>query len=96
MSDSLYYVIMKTLFFKQNIYSLKWQLVFNPDYKISECRKIINTKTGRVIKETVVGYTCVFWIGKKFISKKRLNDYCEKIDVLTLKKLKDLYPNLYS
>lgn len=75
---------MKSLFFKQNTYSLKWQLVFNTDYKISECKKIINTKTGHVIKETVVGYTCGFWIGRKFIAKKKINDFVELIPAFEL------------
>ena len=80
---------------KEIIYNLKWQLSFNHNYKITECKKIINIETGNIIKETIIGYTVGFWIGKKFIAKKRLNDYCEKINVLSLKKLKDLYPNLY-
>lgn len=58
---------------------LKWQLTFNHNYKISECKKVINTQTGRLIKQTVVGYTVGFWIGKRFIAKKRLNDFCEII-----------------
>jgi len=80
---------------KEITYNLKWQLNFNHNYKITECRKVINTETGNIIKETVVGYTRGFWIGRKFIAKKRLNDYCEKINVLSLVKMKDLYPNLF-
>lgn len=86
---------MKTII-KEVEYKLKWQLISNNDYKITECKKIINTKTRRFIKETVVGYTIGYWIGRKFIAKKRLNDYCDKINVLSLKKLKDLYPNIYN
>lgn len=70
---------MKQLFEKHKCYSLKWQIIFNTDYKVSECKKVINTKTGNLIKETVVGYTCGFWIGRKFISKKRLNNFVEVI-----------------
>ena len=66
---------MKQLFEKHKCYSLKWQIIFNTDYKVSECKKVINTKTGNIIKETIVGYTRGFWICKKFISKKKLNDY---------------------
>ena len=32
-----------------------------------------------MIKETLVGYTRGFWIGKKFIAKKRLNTFVEII-----------------
>lgn len=70
---------MKIYFYKTKCYSLKWQIVFNNNYKISECKKVINSHTCRVIKETVVGYTVGFWIGKRFIAKKRINDYVEII-----------------
>lgn len=70
---------MKIDFYKTKCYSLKWQLKSNNSYKISECRTVINTHTARVIKETVVGYTVGFWIGKKFIAKSKLNDYVEVI-----------------
>ena len=70
---------MKIEFYNTNCYLLKWQITFNHNYKISECKKVINVHTGRFIKETVVGYTVGFWIGKRFIAKKRLNDFCEII-----------------
>ena len=72
-------MIMKQLFEKHKCYSLKWQIIFNTDYKVSECKKVINTKTGNIIKETIIGYTRGFWIGKKFIPKKRLNNFVEII-----------------
>ena len=81
---------------KEIIYNFKWQLIFNHKYKVTDCMKIINIDTGNIIKETVVGYTCGFWIGRKFIAKKRLNDYCEKIETLSLKKLKDISPTIYN
>jgi len=80
---------------KEVIYTFKWQLDFNHDYKITECKKVINARTKNIIKETVVGYTVGYWIGRKFIAKKRLNDYCEIIESLSLKKLKDLYQNIF-
>lgn len=70
---------MKIEYYKTKVYLLKWQLTFNNNYKISECKTVINAHTGSVIKETVVGYTVGFWIGKRFIAKKRLNDFCEII-----------------
>ena len=70
---------MKIDFYKTKCYSLKWQLKLNNNYKRSECKTVIKTQTARVIKETVVGYTVGFWIGKKFIAKRRLNDYVEVI-----------------
>lgn len=70
---------MKQLFEKHKCYSLKWQIIFNSDYKVYECKNVINTKTGNMIKETLVGYTRGFWIGKKFIAKKKLNAFVEII-----------------
>lgn len=70
---------MKQLFEKHKCCPLKWQIILNTDYKVSECKKVINTKTGNIIKETIVGYTRGFWIGKKFITKKRLNNFVEII-----------------
>jgi hypothetical protein len=61
-------------------YVLKWQLKNYPNYKISICRNIINTKTNRLIKRTVVGTTKGYWIGKKFIPINKLNQYCEIIN----------------
>ena len=61
-------------------YNLKWQLKNMPHYKVSECKNIINCKTGKVLKRTISGgYSSGYWIGKKFIPLKKLNDYCEKI-----------------
>jgi hypothetical protein len=81
---------------KEVIYTFKWQLSFNHDYKITKCKKVINIRTENIIKETVVGYTIGYWIGKKFIAKKRLNDYCEKINHIQLRTLKQLYPNIFN
>lgn len=60
-------------------YSLKWQIKFDNKYKISICKKIINTHTGRRLKECVNGYTIGFWFGKKFIPKTKINQYVELI-----------------
>lgn len=59
-------------------YIIKWQLKGQQHYKITECRNIINCKTNRLIKRTVVGTSVGYWIGKKFIPIKRMNEYCEK------------------
>ena len=80
---------------KEIIYNLKWQLNFNHNYKITERGIIINTATGNIIKESLIGYTKGYWIGKKFISSFKLNDYYELIERLSLRKLKDLYPNIF-
>ena len=65
-------------------YVLKWQIKSLQQYKVSECKKVINCQTNRIIKETVVGYTKGFWIGKKFIRSKSLNKYLEIIPTYSL------------
>lgn len=60
-------------------YVMKWQIKEAPQYKVSECKKLINCQTNRIIKETVVGYTIGFWVGKKFIKSKTLNAHLELI-----------------
>ena len=75
---------MKQLINISNNYVLKWQIKTLPHYKISEDKKVINCQTGRIIKETVVGYTRGFWIDRKFIAKKRLNEFIEIIPTYNL------------
>ena len=60
-------------------YRIMWQIKDFPYYKITECRNIINSKTGRILKRCVIGYSTGYWISKKFIYLNRLNEYCEKI-----------------
>lgn len=55
-------------------YNLKWVFKEYPEYRITECRKVINLKTNRIIKESINGgYTNGYWIGKKFIPKSKIN-----------------------
>lgn len=62
-----------------NSYDLKWQIIFDTKYKISKCKKIINTHTGRKLKECVNGYSVGYWFNKTFIPKNKINDYVELI-----------------
>lgn len=80
---------------KEVIYNLKFQINFNHNYKITGCGVVINTVTRNIIKETLVGYTRGYWIGKRFISSAKLETYYELIEILSLKKLKDLYPTIF-
>ena len=61
-------------------YHLKWQIKDLPHIQISTCKKIINTKTGRQLKETINCYTKGFWIGRKFIPTNKINNHIEKIE----------------
>jgi len=60
-------------------YSLKWRLKDHHNYQWSECGKLFNTKTGRILKKTLVGYSSGYWIGKKFITLNNLRDQLELI-----------------
>lgn len=60
-------------------YPLKWQFKNYPYIKVSNCKKVFNTKTGKMLKITVNGGSIGLWIGKKFILKYKLNDCLELI-----------------
>lgn len=60
-------------------YKAKWQLKDKPQYKWTECRKLINTKTGNEIKRTLKGMVAGYWISKEFIS---LDKFKTKIELI--------------
>ena len=61
-------------------YKLKWQLKGMSNYQITECKNIINMKTGKILKRCINGgYSSGYWINKKFIPLSKINNYCEKI-----------------
>jgi hypothetical protein len=47
----------------------KWQLKEFPKYKWTECKKLVNTNTGKIIKKTSNGNSCKvgYYINRKFI-----------------------------
>lgn len=64
-----------------------------PHYRITTCRKVVNTITGNIINHTLKGY----FIDGRYIKRKHLNNYLEKIPTpkqdysdATLKVLQDL------
>jgi ABC-type glycerol-3-phosphate transport system permease component len=69
------------MFFDLNNHTLitkyKWRFKNYPYIKITSDKKIINTKTGRVLKYTVNGYSKGIWINKKFLTN--INNHIEKI-----------------
>jgi len=62
-------------------YVLKWQFKFDNKYKVSTCKKIINTETNKVLKESLNSMIFGYWFGKRFIAKKNLNKYIELIPI---------------
>ncbi len=62
--------------------NLKWRLKDHPEILISTDRKVYNSKTKRLIKETVNGgYSNGYWINRKFVPTNKMNDLVEYIPV---------------
>lgn len=55
-------------------YKAKWRLKTHTNYVWTECKKLINTNSGREIKKTLHGLTPGYWIGRRFI---KLDDLIE-------------------
>lgn len=58
---------------------VKWQLKEYPQYKISSCKKIINCKTGKIIKCTKNGGSIGYYINSIFFKKSDINNHIELI-----------------
>ena len=58
---------------------VKWQFKEYTNYKISTCKKIINCKTGKIIKCTKNGGSVGYFINGKFFKKSDINKYTELI-----------------
>jgi hypothetical protein len=64
-------------------YELKWELRDSPHYKFTADGKCVNTRTGRVIKKALNGYTVGYHIGGKFVSASALRPRLQKIERVT-------------
>jgi hypothetical protein len=64
----------------------KWQLKEFNEYKWSECKQLVNSKTGKIIKKTTNGNSSKvgYYINRKFI----------KIEDIISKKLIELIPKI--
>jgi len=60
-------------------FTVKWQFKDLPWYKVSTCKKVINCKTGRILKCTKNGGSVGYFIAGKFYKKSNINDYIEII-----------------
>ncbi len=54
-----------------------WQFKEHPHYKVTRCKKVINTKTSKLLSYTSRGY----FIGGEYVKKNRINNIIEKIPV---------------
>jgi hypothetical protein len=53
-------------------YEKRWIIDGMEHYCFTETKELFNSKTGRKIKKTLVGYTQGYWIGKKFYTLNKL------------------------
>ena len=61
-------------------YTLVWQFKDYPHLQITRCRKVINTKTGRVLKQCINGGCVGYWVSSnKFFTKNNINAHIQKI-----------------
>lgn len=60
-------------------YTLKWQIIFAPQYKFTTSGLLINCTNNRVIKKTVNGGQPGYWIKGDWWSLKKLKPELEKI-----------------
>jgi len=65
-------------------YLVKWQFKEYPHYKISTCKKIINCKTGKIIKCTKNGGSIGYYINSIFFKKSDINNHIELIPKIKL------------
>ena len=65
-------------------FTAKWEFKDFPHYKISTCKKIINCKTGKIIKCTKSGGSIGYFINGNFFKKSDINKH---IQVIKLNKL---------
>lgn len=63
-------------------YNLKWQFKNYPHYKITDDRKVLNTKTNRFLKRSVNCCSVGYWFGKKFIPLSKINQEVELIKTI--------------
>lgn len=55
-------------------YKDKWEFKDNPHYIITECKKVINLKRGKIVKKTIKDGSKGWWIAKEFVKESQVND----------------------
>ena len=58
---------------------VKWQFKEYDYYKITTCKKVVNCRTGKIIKCTESGGSVGYFIAGKFYKKSNINDFIEVI-----------------
>jgi len=60
-------------------YTVFWEFKNESHYKVTKCKKIINCLKGTIIKQTIRGGSCGYWISNKFIKRTQLNQHLQVI-----------------
>lgn len=60
-------------------FKVYWQFKELNYYKVTKCKKIINCRTGTILKQCVKGGSIGYYIGNDFIKRKDLNNNIELI-----------------
>ena len=57
------------------VLKVKWQFKESPHIKVTECKKLVNTKTGLLLKYTTRG----FYVNGRYLKRNQINAYIEPI-----------------
>jgi hypothetical protein len=60
-------------------YTLKWEIDFAPHYKFTICKKLVNCKSGKIIKKVYNNGCIGYVIQGKFYSLTKLKTYIKII-----------------
>lgn len=60
-------------------YSLKWRFKNQPQYAVTECKKVVNMRNNRLLKQVLNGGSIGYWIGGKFVAISKINGMVELI-----------------
>ena len=51
-------------------FNVIWQFKNATHFKVTKCKKIIKCQTNTIVKQSVRGGSCGYWINKQFIKRK--------------------------
>ena len=60
-------------------FKVLWQFKNTTHFKVTKCKKIINCKNNTIVKQSIRGGSCGYWIDKIFIKRTNLNSQLEPI-----------------
>ena len=60
-------------------YKDKWEFKDKPYYIVTECKKVINLRRGKIVKKTIKDGCKGWWIAKEFIRESQVNSRVQLI-----------------